>query len=151
MERRWGRRRVKVTEPNLSDLESRGNLFPLSLPFFFISRSSFFGGGLFLSGGTSRRRRRTFLSSKCSKSFPVSPLVSPSALTYSDKLITPIPPQHNKCTRRMGWMAHRKWKEAKQLPGTAGPGNMLGCSLISFHFLLAIHPQCSIISHVWKS
>ena len=37
-----------------------------------------------------------------------------------------------------GRMAHRKWKEAKQLPGTAGPGNMLGCSLISFHFLWAI-------------
>ena len=32
-------------------------------------------------------------------------------------------------------MAHRKWKEAKQLPGTAGPGNMLGCCLIFFHFL----------------
>ena len=41
------------------------------------------------------------------------------------------------CTGRM---AHRKWKEAKQLPGTAGPGNMLGCCLISFHFLWAIHP-----------
>ena len=37
----------------------------------------------------------------------------------------------------MGWMAHRKWKEAKQLPGTAGPGNMLGCCLIFFHFLWA--------------
>ena len=37
-------------------------------------------------------------------------------------------------------MAHRKWKEAKQLPGTAVPGNMLGCCLISFHFLWAIHP-----------
>ena len=35
-------------------------------------------------------------------------------------------------------MAHRKWKEAKQLPDTAGPGNMLGCSLVSFHFLWAI-------------
>ena len=44
------------------------------------------------------------------------------------------------CTGRMGWMAHWKWKEAKQLPGTAGPGNMLGCSLIFFHFLWAIHP-----------
>ena len=44
------------------------------------------------------------------------------------------------CTGRMEWMAHRKWKEAKQLPGTAGPGNMLGCSLICFHFLWAIHP-----------
>ena len=40
----------------------------------------------------------------------------------------------------MGWMAHRKWKEAKQLPGTARPGNMLGCCLISSHFLWAIHP-----------
>ena len=39
-----------------------------------------------------------------------------------------------------GWMAHRKWIEAKQLPGTGGPGNMLGCCLISFHFLWAIHP-----------
>ena len=37
-------------------------------------------------------------------------------------------------------MAHRKWKEAKQLPGTAGPGNILGCCLISFHLLWAIHP-----------
>ena len=37
-------------------------------------------------------------------------------------------------------MAHRKWKEAKQLPSTAGPGNMLGCCLIYFHFLWAIHP-----------
>ena len=44
------------------------------------------------------------------------------------------------CTGRMGWMAHRKWKEAKQLPGTAGPGNMLGCCLTSLHFLWAIHP-----------
>ena len=43
-------------------------------------------------------------------------------------------------TGRMGWMAHRKWKETKQLPGTAGPGNMLGCCLISLHFLWAIHP-----------
>ena len=43
-------------------------------------------------------------------------------------------------TGRMGWMAHRKWKEAKQLPDTAGPGNMLVCCLISFHFLWAIHP-----------
>ena len=43
-------------------------------------------------------------------------------------------------TGRMGWMAHRKWKEAKQLPGTAVPGNMLGCCLIYFHFLWAIHP-----------
>ena len=37
-------------------------------------------------------------------------------------------------------MAHRKWKEAKQLQGTAGPGNMLGCCLIYSHFLWAILP-----------
>ena len=30
------------------------------------------------------------------------------------------------------------WKEAKQQPGTAGPGNMLGCCLVSFHILWAI-------------
>ena len=41
-------------------------------------------------------------------------------------------------TGRMGWMAHRKWKESKHqpsmLPGPAVPG----CCLISFHFLWAI-------------
>ena len=35
-------------------------------------------------------------------------------------------------------MAHRKWEKTKQQPGTAGPGNMLGCCLISFHFLWVI-------------
>ena len=35
-------------------------------------------------------------------------------------------------------MAHRIWKETKQQPGTAGKGNMLGCCLVSFHFLWAI-------------
>ena len=35
-------------------------------------------------------------------------------------------------------MAHRKEKETKQEPGTAEPGNMLGCCLDSFHFLWAI-------------
>ena len=35
-------------------------------------------------------------------------------------------------------MAHWKWKETKLQPGTAGPGNMLGCSLVSLHFLWAI-------------
>ena len=32
-------------------------------------------------------------------------------------------------------VGHRKWKEAKQQPGTAGPGNILGCCLIYIHFL----------------
>ena len=40
----------------------------------------------------------------------------------------------------MGWMAHGKWKETKQLPGTAGPGDMLGCCLNFFHFRCDIHP-----------
>ena len=35
-------------------------------------------------------------------------------------------------------MAQKKFKETKQEPGTAGPDNMLGCCLISFHFLWAI-------------
>ena len=35
-------------------------------------------------------------------------------------------------------MAHRIRKETKQQPGTAGTGNMLGCCLVSFHFLWAI-------------
>ena len=35
-------------------------------------------------------------------------------------------------------IAHRKWKETKLQPGTAGPGNMLGCCTISFHFRWAI-------------
>ena len=35
-------------------------------------------------------------------------------------------------------ITHRIWKGTKQEPGTAGPGNMLGCCLVSFHFLSAI-------------
>ena len=34
----------------------------------------------------------------------------------------------------------QEMKETKLQPGTAAPGNMLGCSLVSFHFLWAIHP-----------
>ena len=44
------------------------------------------------------------------------------------------------CTGRMGLMAHRKLKEIKQQPGKSGPGNMLGCCLLSFYFLWAINP-----------
>ena len=47
-------------------------------------------------------------------------------------------------TGRMGWMAHRKLKEIKQQPGKAGPGNMLGCSLVAFHFRCDIHPICPV-------
>ena len=35
-------------------------------------------------------------------------------------------------------MANRTRKETKQEPGTAGPSNMLGYCLVSFHFLWAI-------------
>ena len=42
------------------------------------------------------------------------------------------------CTVFVLRMSHRKWKDTKQHPGTAGPGNMLGCCLISFQFLWAI-------------
>ena len=38
-------------------------------------------------------------------------------------------------TVRVDSLPHRKWKETKQEPGTTGPGNMLGCCLVSFHFL----------------
>ena len=31
-------------------------------------------------------------------------------------------------------MANRKWIETEQQPGTAEPGNMLGCCIIYFHF-----------------
>ena len=41
-------------------------------------------------------------------------------------------------TVRVDSLPHRKWREFQQQPGTAGPGNMLGCCVISFHFLWAI-------------
>ena len=61
------------------------------------------------------------------------------------RIFWPPPPMSR--TGQMGWMAHRKWKEIMQQPGTAGSGNMLGCCLLSFHFLWAIHP----IRHVHNS
>ena len=42
------------------------------------------------------------------------------------------------CTLCGHRIAHGKWKETKQQPGTAGPGNVLGRCLVSFHFLWAI-------------
>ena len=41
-------------------------------------------------------------------------------------------------------MAHRKWKEIKQQPGTAGPGNILGCCLVSLRFLCDINSIHSV-------
>ena len=40
---------------------------------------------------------------------------------------------------RIEWMLHRKRKEVKQQPSTAGPGNLLGCFLVSLCFLCDIH------------
>ena len=34
----------------------------------------------------------------------------------------------------------------KQQPGTAGPGNTLGCCVLSFHFLWAIHPIRPVVA-----
>ena len=50
------------------------------------------------------------------------------------------------CTVRVDSLPHRKWKETKQQPDTAEPGNMLGCCLISFHFLWGqtIYVHCTI-------
>ena len=44
------------------------------------------------------------------------------------------------CTRCGHRMAHRKWKEANQQPGTAGPGNMLWMLLSLFRFRVG-HPM----------
>ena len=45
----------------------------------------------------------------------------------------------HKCYTACGHsIAHRKWKETKLQPGTAGIGNMLGRCLVSFHFMWAI-------------
>ena len=41
---------------------------------------------------------------------------------------------------------HRIWKVTKQQPRTAGPGNMLGCCLFSFHFLWAILCTSTVLS-----
>ena len=43
-------------------------------------------------------------------------------------------------TGRMGWMAHRKWKEIKQQPSMLPGPAVSGCCLVSFHFMWAIHP-----------
>ena len=61
------------------------------------------------------------------------PLADDSSFTkpFSEKYAT-------KSTVLVLRMAHRKWEKTKQQPGTAGPGNMLGCCLISFHFLWVI-------------
>ena len=41
-------------------------------------------------------------------------------------------------TERLHRMKHRKWRETKQQPSTARPGNTLGCCFVSLHFLFYI-------------
>ena len=50
-----------------------------------------------------------------------------------------------RCTVLVLRMAHRKWKETKEQPGTAGPGNMLSCCLISFHFMWVILSTSTVL------
>ena len=46
-------------------------------------------------------------------------------------------------------MANRKWKETKQEPGTAGPGNMLSCCLNSVPFLWTILRTSTVDLEIW--
>ena len=47
-------------------------------------------------------------------------------------------------------MAHRIWKETKHEPGTVGPGNILGCCLVCFHFLWAVLSTSTVyVLHLW--
>ena len=50
------------------------------------------------------------------------------------KFITYPDSQVSDNTVRVDSLPHRTWREIKQQPGTAGPGNILGCCLIYFHF-----------------
>ena len=43
-------------------------------------------------------------------------------------------------------MAHWILKETKQQLGSAGTGNMLGCCLVSFHFLWAILSTSTVLT-----
>ena len=54
------------------------------------------------------------------------------------------------CTECMEWMSHRKWKETKQQPGTAGPGDILLCCLVSLFFLCDIHSIHSVQRTIWN-
>ena len=49
------------------------------------------------------------------------------------------------CTVLVLRMAHRIWKETKQETGTAGPGNTLGCCLVSLHFLWTILSLSTVV------
>ena len=48
-------------------------------------------------------------------------------------------------------MSHRKWKETKQQPGTAGPGSILGYCFVSLRFLCDIHSIHSVFNSIFAS
>ena len=54
----------------------------------------------------------------------------------------------------MEWMLHRKQKEAKQQPGKAGPGNILGCCCVSLSVSCATYAPstqyCNLILDRFK-
>ena len=67
---------------------------------------------------------------------------------------------------RVDSFPHRKWREIQQQTGTAGPGNILSCCLVSLSFLCDIHSILSVESspqyscqgwgffcrlHIWSS
>ena len=54
-------------------------------------------------------------------------------------------PNLNLFTELLHRMWYRKWRETKQEPGTAGPGNMLGSCLVSLHFLWAILSTSTVV------
>ena len=66
------------------------------------------------------------------------PLIEFYVMTYLRSRIINVQLYGQSLTACEHRMANRKWKETKQHPGTAGPGNMLGCCLVSFHFLWGI-------------
>ena len=70
-------------------------------------------------------------------------LFSRSQVEFSSLINTAL--SNLTCTACGHRMAYRKWRETKVQPGTAGPGNMPGCSLVSFLFRWAmLCPQAVI-------
>ena len=59
----------------------------------------------------------------------------PGSLRFEMKYSSILTAPSTACGHRI---SHRKWKETKLLPGTAGPCKRLGCCLVSFHFLWTI-------------
>ena len=81
-----------------------------------------------------KEKKRSFYSS--------GPIYFPSRIPF---ILCTAAATHFQCTACGYRIAHRIWKETKQEPGTAGPGIMLGCCLVSFHFLWAILSTSTVL------